>query len=69
MMGADVRQRYKTKKSLKEAIGSEPDFEETSMFGEEFHGDGSYTVVGPHPYSRKWYATVTVVDGVISKVT
>ena len=38
------------------------------MFGNEYHGDGNYTVVGPDIYNRKWYATVTVVDGLISKV-
>lgn len=62
---------YKTKKELKErGIGREPTFIETSMFGLEYKGDGAYTVVGPDPYrSRKWYATVTVQDGVIVKVT
>lgn len=60
---------FKTKKELKAAIGSTPDFIETSLFGREFKGDGSYTVVGPDPYVRKWYATVTVIDGLISKVT
>ena len=69
MMGASVARRYPTKKSLKAAVGAEPDFEETSMFGLEFKGDGQYTVVGPHPYDRKWFATVTVTDGVIAKVT
>ena len=60
---------YKTKKAAKEAIGKEPRFQETSMFGAEYKGDGRYTVVGPSPYERKWYATITVVNGVISKVS
>lgn len=68
MMGASASLQYATKKELKGAIGERPDFEETSMFGPEFHGDGQYTVVGPHPLSRKWFATVTVTDGLISKV-
>ena len=59
---------FKTKKELKAAIGKEPDFVETSMFGNEYHGDGKYTIVGPSPQVRKWYATVTVKDGLISKV-
>jgi hypothetical protein len=62
---------YKTKKDLKErGIGRAPDFIETSMFGAEYKGDGSYAVVGPDPYTaRNWYATVTVSGGVIVKVT
>jgi len=59
---------YKTKKACKESLGEAPRFVETSMFGPEFKGDGTYTVVGPEPYDRKWYAQVTVTDGVISKV-
>ena len=66
MMGA----RYKTKKACKEAIGTTPYFVETSMFGAEYKGDGTYTVVGPAPYTdRRWYARVTVRDGLIVKVT
>lgn len=60
---------HATKKSLKSAIGERPCFVETSMFGNEFKGDGEYTIVGPSPYDRKWYATVTVRDGLISKVS
>ena len=59
---------YKTKKACKESLGEAPRFVETSMFGPEFKGDGTYTVLGPEPYDRKWYAQVTVTDGVISKV-
>ena len=61
---------YKTKKELKEnGIGQAPDFIETSMFGPEYKGDGTYTIVGPDPYNnRKWYATVTVYNGVIQIV-
>ena len=60
---------YKTKKELKEDIGNTPRFIETSMFGKEYTGDGSYAVVGPDIYIRKWFATVTVTDGLISKVS
>lgn len=66
MLGAD----YKTKKAAKESIGEPPRFIETSIFGPEFHGDGKYTVVGPDPSrNRKWYAQITVTDGLISKVS
>ena len=61
---------FKTKKALKGAVGEVPNFIETSMFGAEFKGDGNYTVVGPDPYNKRtWYATVTVTDGVIAKVS
>ena len=61
--------RYPTKKSLKASLGKPLRYEETSLFGREYHGDGSYTVVGPSPYDRRWYATVKVEDGVIAKVS
>ena len=59
---------YKTKKACKESIGKPPRFVETSMFGPEYKGDGTYTVVGPSPYDRKWYVNITVENGVITKV-
>jgi hypothetical protein len=65
MLGAS----YKTKKACRESIGKAPRFIETSIVGVEFTGDGKYTVVGPGPYDRKWYAQVTVYNGVITKVT
>jgi len=61
---------FKTKKQLKsDGIGKVPSFVETSMFGDEYKGDGEYTVVGPSVQDRRWYATVTVLNGVISKVS
>ena len=59
---------YKTKKALKESIGKELRYTETSMFGEEFKENGKFCVVGPSPYERKWYAEVTMKDGLITKV-
>ena len=59
---------YPTKKACKEAIGKPLRYVETSMFGAEYKGDGTYTVVGPSPYDRKWYGNITVTNGVISKV-
>lgn len=60
----------KSKKALREtAIGKAPQFLETSWFGEEYKGDGTYCIVGPDPYvSRTWYATVTVTDGLVTKI-
>jgi len=65
MMGAS----YPTKKALKENIGKPLRFVETSMFGPEYKETGSFTVVGPSPYQRKWFATVTMENGIIKKVS
>ena len=64
MMGAS----YKSKKDLKAAVGQELRYEETSMFGPEFKANGTFCVVGPSPYERKWFAEVTMKDGKIAKV-
>lgn len=65
MMGA----LYKTKKDLKASIGKSLNYEETSMFGNEYKADGKFCVVGPSPTNRKWFAEVTMVAGKINKVT
>lgn len=64
MMGAS----YRTKKALKEAVGQPLRYVETSMFGAEYKANGTFCVVGPSPYERKWYAEVTMKDGKIAKV-
>jgi hypothetical protein len=65
MMGAN----YKTKKELKLAIGEPLDYVETSMFGAEYRDNGTFCVVGPSPSVRKWFASVTMKDGLIAKVS
>jgi len=60
--------RYKTKKALKESIGERLRYTETSVSGPEYTKDGDITGVGPSPYDRKWYATVTMKNGIITKV-
>ena len=65
MMGAS----YKTKKDLKAAVGQSLRYVETSAFGPEYKQDGTFCVVGPSPYERKWFASVTMVSGKISKVS
>jgi hypothetical protein len=65
MMGAN----YKTKKELKLAIGKPLDYMETSMFGAEYRDNGTFCVVGPSPNVRKWFASVTMKDGLIAKVS
>ena len=60
---------YPTKKELKLSIGRPLRYTETSIFGEEYRRDGKFCVVGPSPTVRKWYAEVTMVNGLISKVS
>lgn len=64
MMGA----LYKSKKDLKASIGQPLRYEETSFFGVEFKENGSFAVVGPSPRERKWFAEVTMQNGLIAKV-
>ena len=64
MMGAS----YPTKASLKASVGQRLRYVETSMFGEEFRENGKFCVVGPSPLQRKWYAEVTMENGIIAKV-
>lgn len=67
MLGASG---YKTKKDLKAAVGKELNYVETSMFGHEFKADGTFNVVGPCAFTKRaWYATVTMKDGKIAKVS
>jgi hypothetical protein len=65
MMGAS----YKTKKELKASIGQPLHYIETSMFGEEYTPNGTFCVVGPSPLQRKWFASVTMSNGLIAKVS
>lgn len=55
----------RTKKDLKDKVGrnAQDVLQETSYFGPEYHGTGTYPVVGPSPTERKWYATVHVGAG------
>jgi hypothetical protein len=59
---------YKTKKDLKAAVGKFLRYVETSVFGAEFKNNGSFAVVGPSAYDRKWYAEVTMENGLVKKV-
>lgn len=59
---------YKTKKALKESVGQYLKYTETSLFGAEYKSNGTFCVVGPSPYCRKWFAEVTMEDDVIVRV-
>jgi hypothetical protein len=70
------RRRPKSKKEIKEAIVANPEsvqIEATSVFGNEYDGlvsnapDGTYTFVGPDPYTdRKFYGTITKKSGKVT---
>jgi len=60
---------YSTKKQLKECVGQRLNYEETSLFGSEYCPNGDNNVVGPSAHQRKWFATVTCKDGIITEVS
>jgi hypothetical protein len=61
---------YKHKKDLKESVGQPLRYVETSMFGPEYSPNGKFAVVGPCAHtSRKWFAEVTMKEGIIHKVS
>ena len=59
---------YQSKKALKAAVGQGLRHIETSIFGAEYKPTGTLTVVGPGAYDRKWFAKVTLKDGIITGV-
>ena len=56
---------YETKKQLKENVGSELDYIETSMFGAEYKSTG--TITGCNK-KRSWFANVVMQDDKIIQV-
>jgi hypothetical protein len=64
---------YESKKALKESIGKPLRYRETSMFGAEYTPNGTF-VVAHRPQitrskGREFFATVTMQNGLISKVS
>ncbi len=63
---------YPSKKVLKENIGQPLRYIETSMFGAEYVSNGSLTGANrPHitGQGREFFAKVTMVDNIITKVS
>ncbi len=56
---------YKTKKQLKNNIGSELDYTETNIFKNEYTENG--IVIGCDP-ARKWFAKITIKNNLIERV-
>jgi hypothetical protein len=64
--------RYASKKVLKENIGKPLRYIETSFFGPEYKENGKLVVANrPHitGMGREFFAEVTMVNGIIAKVT
>ena len=56
---------YKTKKELKNNIGSELDYSETNIFKDEYKPDG--VVIGCD-VNRKFFAKITIKNNIIERV-
>ena len=64
--------KYPSKRTLKEAVGGQLYYIETSIFGPEYRDNGVLTVANrPHitGSGREFFARVTMVNGKIEKVT
>ena len=62
---------YKSKKELKECIGKPLEYQETSIFGDEYKANGSFVVARrPHLLGggREFFAKITMKDNLIAKV-
>lgn len=65
-------ENFKTKKDLKTAIaeGKKVSIFQTGPFGGNEPTDGNVSLEGPHyPEPHKWYASATLKDGYIIKVS
>lgn len=64
---------YKTKKQLKESIGERLRYQETSLFGNEYKSDGSFTVAHRPAITgaggREFFANVTMENDLIKSVS
>ena len=56
---------YKTKKELKNNIGSQLDYSETNIFKDEYKENG--VVIGCD-VERKWFAKITIKNNIIERV-
>tara|TARA_R110002153_G_scaffold78345_5_gene200595 strand:+ start:2603 stop:2809 length:207 start_codon:yes stop_codon:yes gene_type:complete len=64
--------KYKSKKLLKESIGTPLKYIETSLWGEEYQRNGEFVGANrPHitGLGREFFAQITMKDGLIAKVS
>ena len=62
---------YPTKKEFKDSIGEPLKYQETSMLGNEYRSNGSFSGCNrPHltGFKREFFARITMADGKISRV-
>ena len=64
---------YVSKKELKASLGARLAYKETSMFGPEYKDNGTFMVAHRPAVTglpgREFFASVTMAEGVIAKVT
>ena len=60
---------YPTKKALKESVGKRLQYRETSIFGIQYKSNGQFVVADGFTGKRKWFASVTMKDDLIHKVS
>ncbi len=63
---------FKTKKALKEAVANDEKIgvHQPGPFGGNLPRNGKITLEGPHyPQPHRWYASATLEDGFITKVS
>jgi len=60
-----IQVNYKTKKELKNNIGNELNYIETSIFGDEYKENG--TIIGCD-VKRKFFAKITIENNIIKNV-
>lgn len=61
---------FKTKKALKEAVAAGKKISVWSPGPWPVATDGNVSLEGPHyPEPHKWYASATLVNGIITKVS
>ena len=64
--------KYPSKKACREAVGQPLRYIETSLWGNQYMRNGTLTVANrPHitGLGREWFGNVTLVNGLIVKVT
>lgn len=60
---------YPTKKALKESVGKRLQYQETSLYGAQYKSNGQFAVADGFTGKRKWFASVTMKDDLIAKVS
>lgn len=68
-----TEKNFPTKKALKEAVKAGEEvtvFQFNNIFGKDYSDfTGSVALEGPHyPKPHSWYATATMVNGIVTKV-